>query len=320
MRISRSGGTNSVTGIDRTGARHTSNPLNFYHLTFLMFICGFLLTKAFFYGTIKTRIPHKYKRRLPVIRINTDVPAVFSAYIYIIPHKCEFINIKFIKVKLIAVQISSLILVILCKKEYRMFYDRLKQICRSHGTSVTRMCLDLGLSSANTSNWKSGRLPSYTTLLKLADYLNIPVDDLVSGGEERRTEGKGVRIPVVGLIRAGVPAEAVEDVVDFEEITDELAAKGEYMALRVAGDSMEPRICEGDVVIVRRQPDAETGDVCAVMIGGSETTLKKIQRTEGGVMLIPFNPAYPTMFFTNKQIERLPVVFLGKVIENRQEF
>ncbi len=201
-----------------------------------------------------------------------------------------------------------------------MFYERLKRICKARGTSVTRMCLDLGLSSANTSNWKAGRLPSYTTLIKLADYLNVPVDSLVSGKETNKSDGKGVKIPVVGLVHAGIPAEAVEDIIGFEEITPELASGGEYMALRVAGDSMEPRICEGDVVIVRRQPVAENGDVCVVMINGGEATLKKIQRTEEGIILIPFNPSYPTMFFSNRQIDQMPVLILGKVVENRQKF
>ena len=56
------------------------------------------------------------------------------------------------------------------------------------------------------------------------------------------------------------------------------------------------------------------------MVNGDEATLKKVQRTDDGIMLIPFNSNYAPMFFTNKQIEQLPVTILGKVIENRQKY
>lgn len=202
-----------------------------------------------------------------------------------------------------------------------MFYERLKQLCKDRGTSVTRMCQDLGLSSANMSHWKAGRMPSYTSLKQIADYLGLPADVLIAKGYVEAVDPKkGVKVPVVGIVHAGVPIEAVQDILDFEEITPELAASGEFMALRVSGDSMEPRICAGDVVIVRRQPTAENGDVCVVMVNGDEATLKKIQRTDDGIMLIPFNSNYAPMFFSNKQIEQLPVTILGKVIENRQKY
>jgi len=202
-----------------------------------------------------------------------------------------------------------------------MFYERLKRICKAKGTNITKVCTELGLSTSSTSNWKSGKMPNYNSLKKLADYLGVSVDFLISEDNgEVNVSGKGVKIPVIGIVHAGLPVEAVEEILDFEELTPELAASGEFMALRISGDSMEPRICAGDVVIVRRQPTAENGDVCVVMVNGDEATLKKIQRTDDGMVLIPFNSNYAPMFFTNKQIEQLPVTILGKVIENRQKY
>ena len=111
-----------------------------------------------------------------------------------------------------------------------MFYERLKQLCKDRGTSVTRMCHDLGLSSANMSNWKAGRMPSYTSLKQIADYLGLPADVLIAKGYVEPVNPKnGVKVPVVGIVHAGVPIEAVQDILDFEEITPELAASGEFM-------------------------------------------------------------------------------------------
>ncbi|MBQ1503302.1 MAG: LexA family transcriptional regulator [Clostridia bacterium] len=179
------------------------------------------------------------------------------------------------------------------------------------------------MSKSAFTELKSGRTKSLgaKSLSKIAEYFGVSTDYLLSHGLVERVDAKkSVNIPVIGIVHAGVPIEAVQDILDFEEITPELAASGEFMALRVSGDSMEPRICAGDVVIVRRQPTAENGDVCVVMVNGDEATLKKIQRTDDGIMLIPFNSNYAPMFFTNKQIEQLPVTILGKVIENRQKY
>ena len=83
---------------------------------------------------------------------------------------------------------------------------------------------------------------------------------------------------------------------------------------------MQPRIMNGDVVIVRRQDSAETGDVCVVMVNGYEATLKAIKRTEDGITLIPYNTQFKEMFYSNQDIEELPVRVVGKVIELRGKF
>lgn len=89
--------------------------------------------------------------------------------------------------------------------------------------------------------------------------------------------GRGVRIPVLGRVVAGIPIEAVEEILDYEEITPELAATGEFFALKIRGHSMEPRMMEGDVVIVRKQEDVESGDVAIVLVNGNEATVKRVK-------------------------------------------
>lgn len=127
-------------------------------------------------------------------------------------------------------------------------------------------------------------------------------------------------IPVLGEVAAGIPIEAVQDIVDYEEIDQALATTGEFFGLRIKGSSMEPRMREGDVVIVRKQEDVDTGDTAVVLVNGNEATVKKIKKGEQGITLLPTNPAYDPMFFTSAEIESLPVVILGKVVELRAKF
>ena len=81
---------------------------------------------------------------------------------------------------------------------------------------------------------------------------------------------------------------------------------------------MTPHMIEGDTVIVRVQDTADTGDIAVVMVGGSDATCKKIRRTADGIVLISINNAYDPMFFTNAEIESLPVRIFGKVVEMRR--
>lgn len=83
---------------------------------------------------------------------------------------------------------------------------------------------------------------------------------------------------------------------------------------------MQPRIVEGDIVIVRQQPDADSGDVVIVQVNGDKATCKRLAKYSSGISLISFNPAYEPMNYTNEQIERLPVTIIGKVVENRQKY
>ena len=99
-----------------------------------------------------------------------------------------------------------------------------------------------------------------------------------------------------------------------------MARNGEYFALSVKGDSMEPKFTEGDVVIVRKQEDVDSGDIAIMMVNGDEATIKKVQKFDGGINLIPSNPVYDVITYSNKDIMEKPVVCLGKVVELRAKF
>lgn len=174
------------------------------------------------------------------------------------------------------------------------------------------------------SNWESGkRTPDPDTIMRLANYFEVSVDFLLGLNDIRciACECSGIKIPVLGKVVAGIPIEAITDIIDWEEITDEMAKKGSYFALQVTGQSMEPRMQEGDVVIVKRQPDIESGETAIILVNGQDATIKKVQKHPNGIMLVASNhDVFPPRFYSNEEIESLPVTIIGKVVELRAKY
>lgn len=163
--------------------------------------------------------------------------------------------------------------------------------------------------------------PDGETLNKLADYFGVSVDYLLGRKEKSPSaERKGKLINVYGEIAAGIPIEAIEDIIDQEEITLDMASHGEYIALKVKGSSMEPRIMDGDVVIIRLQESVENNEIAAVFVNGNTVTLKRVKRENDGLWLIPTNSAYSPMYYSKKECAELPVRILGKLVEVRQKY
>ncbi len=203
-----------------------------------------------------------------------------------------------------------------------MFLKKIDELLKNKKISRNKLLSDLNLGKNSFVNWeKRGNIPNGNTLQRIADYFDVSVDYLLSKEKapETSSANKGIRIPVYGKIAAGIPLNAIEDIEDWEEIPEDMAVNGEYMALKIKGDSMEPKIENGDTVIIRCQPDAETGDIVAVIINGDEATCKKLKKTERGIMLVPLNSTYEPMFFTNHEVTELPVRILGKIVEIRRK-
>jgi repressor LexA len=100
-----------------------------------------------------------------------------------------------------------------------------------------------------------------------------------------------------------------------------MASTGEFFGLRIKGSSMEPRIRDGDVVIVRRQEDAETSDTAVILVNGDSATVKRIKKDpDGSLWLLPNNPAYDPQHYSPAEIATLPVRIIGKVVELRGKF
>lgn len=115
--------------------------------------------------------------------------------------------------------------------------------------------------------------------------------------------------------------EAVEDILDWEEIPASMCSGGrEYFALQVQGDSMWPDYLTGDVVIIRKTPCCESGEDCVVYINGYDATLKQVKLGEdGSLSIIPRNPNYPPKTYTAEEVHDLPVSIAGVVVELRRK-
>ena len=185
-----------------------------------------------------------------------------------------------------------------------------------------------GVAKASISQYVNGsHKPSNISSGKMAMILNVnplwlmgfnvPMNDVQS----EHSTSKGVTINVLGRVAAGLPIEAVENIIDTEEISEEMARTGEFFGLQIKGDSMEPRIYEGDIVIVRKQEYAESGDIVIATINGTDATCKRLVKYAGGISLVALNSTkYEPMMFSNEEIESKPVRIIGKVVELRGKF
>lgn len=205
-----------------------------------------------------------------------------------------------------------------------VFSKRLNLAMQNSKITQTELCLKTGIPKSAMSQYLSGAFePKHDRLYILAQALHVNEAWLMGYDVPKtpeRPKEHGVKIPVLGYVRAGIPVEAVEEILDYEEIPESMAKRGDFFGLKIKGDSMEPRICEGDVVIVRQQPDAESGEIAVVLVNGDEATVKRLVKQESGIMLQAFNPAYPPLFFSKKDIEEKPVSIVGKVVELRGKF
>lgn len=133
------------------------------------------------------------------------------------------------------------------------------------------------------------------------------------------TETKPNRIKVYGSVPAGIPIEAVEDIVDWEDVPQEWIDRGDrYIGLKVKGNSMYPKYIEDDTVIVKLQPDCECGQDAVVYVNGYEATLKKVVKQQDGIMLQPLNPEYTPKFYPYGP-EEPEIRVLGIVVEIRRK-
>jgi len=191
-----------------------------------------------------------------------------------------------------------------------------------HEKSRHDMCEALGVKYTTFTDWVKGNsYPRIDKIELMANYFGIAKADLVeSHNSTTNIRKKGVTINVLGRVAAGIPVEAVEDIIDTEELTEEMARSGSFFGLKIQGDSMEPRMREGDIVIVRQQDHAESGDTVIVTVNGIDATCKRLRKYRDGIELISNNPAYSPMFFSNEDIEIKPVRIIGKVVELRGKF
>ncbi len=200
-------------------------------------------------------------------------------------------------------------------------YSNIKKLREERGLSQEALAKLTGYSDRSSiTKIEKGLVDLQQSKIELfAKALGTSVRELV-GWDDEDTIRKGVQIKIYGRVAAGIPLEMIEDVIDIEEISEEMACTGDFFGLQIHGDSMEPKMSDGDVVIVRQQDDAETGDTVIATINGTDATCKRLRKYRDGIELIATNPSYEPLYFSNQEIAEKPVRILGKVVELRAKF
>ncbi len=216
--------------------------------------------------------------------------------------------------------------------------ERVKMLCKEQKIPISKLERECGFANGYIGQLKKGVFPD-NRLKTVADYLKVTVSYLLGETENRNSVfakysqsvdnevladeaekyQKGLLIPVLGNVAAGIPIEAIEpdEAVDWEEIPMKLAKTGKFFGLKIKGDSMSPRILDGDVVIVRAQDDAESGEVVIAKVNGDDACCKRLVKYAEGITLQSFNSAYDPMYFSAEDMKKKPVTIIGKVVELR---
>ena len=187
----------------------------------------------------------------------------------------------------------------------------------------------VGVSEGTVSRWESGHIDNMRRdrIASLAKILKISPLSIMGIESEPTPPPNAIpmnqytyKIPLLGRVAAGEPIYADEHIESYEYIDSRYKDDGnEYFALRIDGQSMEPTIMDGDIVIVRQQSFAENGQIAIVLIDGEDATAKEVKEGPDGITLIGHNVAvYTPHFYSHKQIEELPVKIIGVVTEIRR--
>jgi repressor LexA len=181
----------------------------------------------------------------------------------------------------------------------------------------------LDMTKASISKYENDlREPRMSTAKKIANYFGVDFNWLIGFSEDTKLQeelhlynviprGRTVQIPLLGRIPAGIPVDSVEIVEGYIDTPETQVKDGQYFYLRVVGDSMiGSRIYEGDLVLVKKQCDVESGEIAVVRVNSHDATLKRVKKLNNQVILFPDNPKYEPIIIHEEGAE-----IVGKVVK-----
>lgn len=204
-----------------------------------------------------------------------------------------------------------------------MFKKNFIEICNAKGVAPSAVCMAIGLSNSAYSNWTDESVPRKTTLIKLADYFGCTVEDLLAEERPARSRDEPANaifleqqnihmIPLYESVSAGFGALAINDVIDYVPIYIASPIEAaETLCIKVTGDSMYPKIEDGDIIQVHKQDSVDSGSIAVVLLDNEDGLVKKVIYGETWIELHSINPMYKTMRFNGPDVLRVKV--LGKV-------
>jgi repressor LexA len=186
---------------------------------------------------------------------------------------------------------------------------RIKQLRKEKKISQEKLANTLNVTTSAVGMYEiEARQPSNEIIQKIAEFFNVTVDYLLGRNENLS------KTPILGIVRAGEPILANENIIGYEYLPENECPSGECYFLKVIGDSMNmSNIKENDLVLIRKQEEIENGEIGVILVDGEEATIKKFYKNENMVTLMPHSSNsehQPRMVDINK----IPVKILGKVM------
>ncbi len=211
------------------------------------------------------------------------------------------------------------------------FNSNLKYIREKNGISKTDMAKIVNVHQSTITRWEKGDMgATIDNAIDASNALSIPLPILL--GKDMRFDNADYLeintdtelIPVLGIIKAGIPIEAQENILEYVDIPKKwLKGDKKFFGLKISGDSMFPKYIENDIVIFEQTNDYITANKkdCAVLVNGDDATFKNVSISENGITLVPLNPnnsdGYQATFYSKEDIEKIPVKIIGIAREKR---
>ena len=194
------------------------------------------------------------------------------------------------------------------------FKEYLKKYKEKMGVSNEYIASQLGVNRSTVTRWLKGdtKVTNPEVIEKLSFILGIDVESLINS-EERYEK------PVLGEVKAGYDLLIDENFEGYEQVTQDDYYRGDFF-LRVVGDSMSgAHIHDGDLLYVKKCNDVPSGTIAVVLINRCEVTVKKVVKKEGLLILEPANPSVDIHYYSQEEVESLPVEIIGKALYSRSD-
>lgn len=197
----------------------------------------------------------------------------------------------------------------------RIISENIKSILNEHNLTQAELAKIAGVSESTVGKWVLEiSVPRMGPIQKIADHFGFPKSRILTEQKPNNLyeiKEESVQVPVLGEIACGDPIYVAENFTGYRIEPKDSLPSGRCYYLKAKGDSMQPTIPNGAWVLIREQPDVESGEIAAVLVNGNtEATLKRVRKQGETVILMPDNPKYDTVVITPDY----PAKIIGKAV------
>lgn len=209
----------------------------------------------------------------------------------------------------------------------RVFAKNLQHYMSEREIDRKTLCETLNYKYTTVSEWLQGKkYPRIERIEELAKYFGISKSQLIESDAdnypknvEKAFLGEMTQIPIIGAVAAGLACHAENNIEGYEPVPKSiLCSDYDYVYLQVRGNSMSPKLEEGDLVLVRVQSSVDSGTYAVVIVDDEDGVVKKVNYGKNWIELISENPYYPPRRFEGEEVQRIRI--FGKVIESKRKF